>query len=146
MTFHARMGIGIGIFVTLGAAGAFAQVAGNPSEVSRKTDAKPGSTVVIDPVTHQIRQATAAELADLTKADQQRQAGQPPAPKMFAGPGGSLGVVLDDSTMSYMVVTKRPDGKLDMDCVTGGKASTDRVVNPKPAVSVAPKKEVLDVK
>ena len=40
-------------------------------------------------------------------------------PIMFHGPGGSVGVRLGDDSLSYMVVTKTPDGKLAEDCVTG---------------------------
>jgi hypothetical protein len=50
--------------------------------------------------------------------------------------------VLDDSTMSYMVVSKTADGKLNMDCVTGDKAAGQRVQGAQTPV----KKEALDVK
>ena len=149
MTFSARILIGFSVVATLSVSSALAQVAGNPAEISnerKKADGK-AVKVFIDPVTGQIRQPTGAEIGALSEPKAEAVQSQP---TLIAGPGGGVGVVLDDSTMMYMVVTKSPDGKLDMDCVTGDKAAANRIANPKPVavkpVVVAPKKEQLDVK
>ena len=155
MTYSARVVFGFGVLAMFGLSTAVAQVAGNPGEVSKgkKTEAKPaqkGATVFIDPVTHQVRQPSAAEIGALTQGQATASQQVEPAPTMIYPAAGGVGIVLDGSTDSYMVVTKRPDGKLDMDCVTGEKAAANRLANPKPAaakpVVAAPKKEVLDVK
>ena len=154
MTFSARILIGFSVVATLSVSSALAQVAGNPAEISneqKKADGKAakenGLKVFIDPVTGQIRQPTAAEIGTLSEPKAEAVQSQL---TLIAGPGGGVGAVLDDSTMMYMVVTKRPDGKLDMDCVTGDKAAANRLANPKPVavrpVVVAPKREQLDVK
>jgi hypothetical protein len=149
VTFSARILIGFSVVATLSVSSALAQVAGNPAEISneqKKADGK-AVKVFIDPVTGQIRQPTAAEIGALSEPKAEAVQSQP---ALIAGPGGGVGAVLDDSTMMYMMVTKRPDGKLDMDCVTGDKAAANRLANPKPVavkpVVVAPKKEQLDVK
>jgi hypothetical protein len=155
MTFRARILIGFSIAGTLSVSGALAQVAGSPAELAnekKKAEAKAakenGLKVFIDPVTGQIRQPTAAEIGALSEP---KTATAQAEPVLIPGPGGGNGVgaMLDESTMMYMVVTKRQDGKLDMDCVTGDKTAANRVANPKPAalkpVLTAPKKEQLDV-
>jgi hypothetical protein len=158
MTFRFRSALGVGFVAVFGVSCAFAQVAVKPAEApsDQKVEAKPaqkGATVFIDPVTHQVRQPSAAEIGDLTKqAAQATKASEAvaPAPTMIYPAGGGVGMVLDGSTDSYMVVRKGSDGKLDMECVTGANVATDRVANPKPLVlkpaAAAPKKEVLDVK
>jgi len=93
---------------------------------------KPGAVVVIDPATGKIRQPTDAEIGALSPASS-------PAPKapqptvLLQGPGGAVGAMLPEDSMSYMVVTTTPQGKLDVDCVTGSKAAAA-------AVTPAPKK------
>ncbi len=83
-----------------------------------------GLVVFVDPVTGKIRQPDAAEIGALTApprgTETARPAPEPPL-EMKYGPGGAVGVVLDSRYESFMVVTKAPDGKLAMDCVTGGR-------------------------
>jgi hypothetical protein len=122
-----------------------------------------GVVVFIDPDTGQIRQPDAAEIGTLSDpligttapanasgADSPAMLRRPVAkpPIMVHGPGNSVGVKLGDDSLSYMVVTKTPDGKLAEDCVTGDTAAgalVSKGVTPKTA---APKKakEVLDDK
>jgi hypothetical protein len=149
VSFSARILIGFSVVATLSVSSAIAQVAGSTAEISseqKKTEGK-AAKVFIDPVTGQVRQPTAAEINTLSEPKAVAVQSQP---TLIAGPGGGVGAVLDDSTMMYMMVTKTPDGKLDMDCVTGDKAAANRLANPKPVavkpVVVAPKKEQLDVK
>jgi hypothetical protein len=86
-----------------------------------------GLVVFIDPVTGKVRQPDAAEIGSLVP---------PPAAVTplvekplvtWTGPGGAVGVVLDSSFDSYMVVTKKPDGKLAMECVVGDKKADEAV-------------------
>lgn len=93
----------------------------------RSAPAAGGLVVFIDPATGKIRQPTPAEIGSLIS---------PPAAVTplvrkplvtWSGPGGTVGVVLDRSFDSYMVVTKKPDGKLAMDCVVGDKKAAEAV-------------------
>ncbi len=118
-----------------------------PSKTAAMPSSKGGVVVFIDPVTGQIRQPDAAEIGSLTgtsaaSSGQQAAAPQDAAPQTIIGPGNAVGIVLDESTLSYMVVSKTLDGKLDMDCVTGDKAANKRVQGAQTPV----KKEALDVK
>ena len=93
---------------------------------------KPGAVVVIDPATGKIRQPTDAEIGTLSPAPSP----VPKAPQptvLLQGPAGAVGAMLPEDSMSYMVVTTTPQGKLDVDCVTGSKAAAA-------AVTPAPKK------
>ena len=62
-------------------------------------------------------------------------------PSTFAAPGGSTGLVLDDSTMVYAVATKKPDGTISFGEVTGGANAKVVVATPK-----SPVKEVKQAK
>ena len=46
---------------------------------------------------------------------------------MRYGAGGAVGVKLGADSLSYVVVTRTPGGKLSMDCVTGEKAAEKAV-------------------
>ena len=98
-----------------------------------------GVVVFVDPSTGKIRQPDAAEIGALTGNG--TRANSLAAPVMFAGPGGSVGIKLGDDSLSFMVVTRTPDGKLAEDCVTGDKpaaALVSKGVAPK--TTAAPKK------
>jgi hypothetical protein len=98
-----------------------------PPPGARSAPAAGGLVVFIDPVTGKIRQPSAAEIGSLVSPPA---AVTPLAVKplvTITGPGGAVGVVLDSSFDSYMVVTKKPDGKLAMDCVVGGKKADEAV-------------------
>lgn len=111
-----------------------------------KTPAKtvsPGLVVFKDPVTGEIRQPEASEIGDLVNSSGSfSRSSSASEPQVLAGPGNSSRVILDDSFMSSVSVSKGPDGKLIMDCVEGTKGG--------PAVSATTKtimkKEVLDDK
>lgn len=89
-----------------------------------------GLVVFIDPVTGKVRQPEPSEIGALTApsagAVPAAPAAEPPL-LMKSGPGGAVGVVLDSRFESFMVVSKTPDGKLAMSCVTGG-AKADEIV------------------
>jgi hypothetical protein len=104
-----------------------------------------GLVVFIDPVTGKIRQPDPSEIGALTAPPEATGAPavEPPL-VMKTGPGGAVGVVLDSRFESFMVVTKTPDGKLAMECVTGGKKADETVsagakIAPKPEGKEAPR-------
>jgi hypothetical protein len=83
-----------------------------------------GLVVFVDPATGQIRQPDAAEIGSLLAVPPPSESAAPRADKplvMTFGPGGAVGVVLDERFESFMVVTKAPDGKLAVGCVEGRK-------------------------
>jgi len=118
-----------------------------------------GLVVFIDPATGKIRQPDAEEIGTLTGTSASGSAGVGNAPAMarrpvarpttFRGPGGAVGIKLGDDSLSYMVVTRTPDGKLAEACVTGDKAAADLVskgVTSKTKTPPAETKGVLDEK
>ena len=112
---------------------ALAQPAPSPEKkaaLAREGPAAPakGLVVFIDPVTGKIRQPEPSEIGALTAppATTAAPAVEPPL-LMKTGPGGAVGVVLDSRFESFMVVTKTPDGKLAMECVTGGQKADETV-------------------
>jgi hypothetical protein len=109
-----------------------------------------GLVAVKDPETGEIRAATPAEIGAATAPEgsatqastpaQQRNAGtvetdaarrgHDVSPKMIYHPNGAVGMKLGDENQVFSVVTKGPDGKLTMECVTGKKAATQVVQTP----------------
>jgi len=105
-----------------------------------------GMRVVRDPVTGQLRAPTAEESKAMDE-----QAAKARAAKVAADPAGaaadspppmefrqSNGVRyrVGDSFLSYSVVRRGADGKLDMQCVTGNEAAERLVRDPKASMSV----------
>jgi hypothetical protein len=86
-----------------------------------------GVVVFIDPATGQIRQPDASEIGGLVTPAGPAPKAPVPAPALIQGPGGAVGARLSEDSLTYMVVTAAPDGKLAMDCVTGEKAAAARV-------------------
>jgi len=84
-----------------------------------------GMLVFIDPVTHQIVKPTDAQIGSLIAIP------QGPAPKapvtVIQGPGNAVRVKLSGDQMNYVMATKAPDGKIDLDCVTGTQAAEKMV-------------------
>lgn len=85
-----------------------------------------GVMVFKDPVTGKIRQPEPGEVESLLSSGQKSlQSLVPPAAEPFRSPAGAgIGLRIGEESMSYMVVTKAPDGKLKKSCVTGSKAAT----------------------
>jgi len=83
-----------------------------------------GMVVFVDPVTGKIRQPDAEEIGALTGSRASAQVAIESVPVTINGPGGAVGMKLGDDSLSYMVVTRTPDGKLAEDCVTGEKAAS----------------------
>jgi len=136
------------ILSTVSASFALAQPA---PPVERKAAPK-GLVVFIDPVTGKIRQPEAAEIEGLVSPPAAPGAAAPLVERplvMKYGPAGAVGVVLDSRFESFMVVTKKPDGTLSMDCLDGKKKADEAVAatttHAKPA-RVSDGKEAVDVR
>jgi len=86
-----------------------------------------GMRIVRDPVTGQLRAPTPEEFqaieAQELKAKSTTRAATPAAPGMVRRGDGSAKAVLDESQMSYAVVTRNADGSLTEHCVTGADAA-----------------------
>ena len=119
------------ISLALGSSRALAQQAPEPEK--RTAPAAPaagGLVVFIDPVTGKIRQPEAAEIGGLVSPLAAPGAAAPLVETplvMKYGPAGAVGVVLDSRFESFMVVTKKPDGTLSMDCLDGKKKADEAV-------------------
>jgi hypothetical protein len=96
-----------------------------------------GAVVFVDPVTHQVREATPADIGTLSGPSQgarksdgaARSAAEVANPtSQIQGAGGAVGIPLGPDFDTYVVVTKTPDGKLRTDEVTGNKAAQERVL------------------
>lgn len=88
-----------------------------------------GVMVFIDPATGKIRQPSPEEIGALAAAAAVQQATpqRPPVSRTSAR-GGKI-VLLGDSNMSYLVVTRQSDGKLKEQCVTGGQKANEIVAS-----------------
>ena len=86
--------------------------------------------VFVDPVTRQIRQPSPEEIGSLAAAASAQQATSPKPLVTMPSPRGGVLAILDDSQMSYLVVTRQPDGKLREQCVTGGEKAAEVVASP----------------
>jgi len=119
------------ISLALGSSGALAQQAPEPEKKAGPAAPAAGGLVVfVDPVTGKIRQPDAAEIGRLLSLPAAPGASAPLVEKplvMKYGPGDAVGVVLDSRFESFMVATKKPDGKLAMDCVDGKKKAEEAV-------------------
>lgn len=105
-----------------------------------------GMRIVRDPVTGQLRAPTAEEAkamdeqaakarADKAAADPAGTAADSPPPMEFRQSNG-VRYRVGDSFLSYSVVTRGADGKLDMQCVTGKEVAEKLVRDPKAMMSV----------
>ena len=136
---------------------AFAQTEVKPQETSRPAapssaaaPVKAGASVVfVDPTTRKVRKPGASEIGAQRSQSQAAQAAiaaRPATPPVLIhGPGGAVGILLDDSDMSFMVATRKADGKIALDCVTGRDAA-DHVTANRAAQSPQPAKAAAETK
>jgi len=86
-----------------------------------------GMRIVRDPVTGQLRGPTAEEFQAMEAQERKANAGKPAAmrsaPVEVRRADGSVSVMLDESHMSYSMVTRNADGTLTEQCVTGADAA-----------------------
>lgn len=156
----ARFTIALAAAATFGISVASAQLASPPADdktPSGAPNSKPSATaarvpanaggmlIFIDPATGKIRQPDAADVNELLLANPQSQTPFVARPFVSSVPGGGVGVALDDSFQSYMVVTKKADGTLLMDCLPDGRKAADAVTSGLNSGEILRKKEVLDV-
>lgn len=97
-----------------------------------------GQTVHKDPKTGKVRNATAAEkkeLNDLRAADlaarkaERKAAGAPATGVVRLQQNGIAAAYVDEELISYSVVRRNADGKLDADCVQGKTAAEAAMTN-----------------
>jgi hypothetical protein len=102
-------------------------------------DSQAAQTVHKDPKTGQIRNATAAEakeLNDLRAADvaarkaARKAAGAPATGVVRLQHNGVAAAYVDEELVSYSVVRRNADGKLDADCIQGKSAAESALNNP----------------
>src|SRR5262245_33330092 len=138
---RARRASALAIAATLGAVGALAQMtsrdvapqnasdteqAAAPPAETRSVASGGGSVVFIDPATGKNRQPDAAEIGRRIAPPTGRARARAPLTTK-TGPGGAVGVVLDDRFDSYVIATKQPDGTVAIGCVTGEENAADAV-------------------
>ena len=100
-------------------AGALACLAA--TAVAAQSAPAPAARVAIDPVTKQIRPLEPDEARALDRDAQARvraASSNATANRQFRGPGGSVGMTLDDSTHSHVVARRAADGKVSTQCDT----------------------------
>lgn len=91
--------------------------------------------VFIDPATRKIRKPSPSEVGSHAAREKAAAAARPPTGRrVIQGPGGAVGMLMDDSDMTFMVATRRADGKIAVDCVTGRDAAS-RAAKPRAAKS-----------
>jgi hypothetical protein len=79
--------------------------------------------VFTDPVTGKMVQPTEAQMGRLAPSPQVGPKAKAPA-VAIQGPGGTVGMVLGPESLSYSIATRMTDGRIAMDCVTGGQAAS----------------------
>jgi hypothetical protein len=106
-----------------------------------------GLRVFIDPKTGEIREPTPEEEQALTpRTAPRRRTPLRLAPEAaplteIAGPGGAVGVVLNESFMMNSIVRKNLDGTLSFECITGDKNAIRAVTEGKQADKPARKED-----
>jgi hypothetical protein len=96
----------------------------------KSTPARGGSIAAIDPDTGQLREPEAEEVQQLTAPSVaggkgRARAAQAELPRIDL-PGGGEAVKLDDSYLTYSVVTKNPDGTLKYEHAQGGRQARSK--------------------
>ncbi len=97
---------------------------------AKPAPAASGVVVFKDPVTGKIRQPEPEEIRQLLRQSPGGEGAvvQGETVRQVRGPQRGVGMILPESTMVSIVVTKGPDGKLSSECVSGGqKAAEARV-------------------
>jgi len=134
-------GLGVGACVTL------AQTEATPQETARPAAAATapapgrgsGSLVFVDPATRKIRKPAPSEIGAQRSQSRAPVVARPAAaPVLIHGPGVATGILLDESDMSYMIATRKADGKVAVECVTGrDTAANGAALSPQPAKPAA---------
>lgn len=105
-----------------------------PDAASAPAAGAAGLVVFIDPITGKLVQPAPEDIGKLVAPQGTAPQGATVAPKapviFIYGPGSTVGMATPPEAFSYAIATTTPDGKLTLDCVTGEKAATDRMVSP----------------
>jgi hypothetical protein len=111
---------------------------------SAQAQTQSGIRIFRDPVTGQLRAPSADEalVLDKLEADAKVASGAVPLGLISGAPvtgpvrlsNGTIMLELDESSLTYSVMTRGSDGKLTMQCVTGSKAATELVTGTGKAV------------
>jgi hypothetical protein len=132
--------------LSMGAACAFAQNEAKPGGTSRPAAPASapapvkagGSMVFVDPTTRQVRKPGASEIgAQRSRSSAAVTARPGTAPIVIHGPGGAEGILLDDSHRTFLVATRKADGKIALECVSGRDAA-ERVTQSPERAQAAP--------
>jgi hypothetical protein len=124
---------------TLRSVVAIATLALSGSAFAAGQDGQAAQTVHKDPTTGKIRNATAAEakqLNDLRAADRAAQkaaraaSGAPAAGVVRLQQNGIAAAYVDEESVSYSVVHRTADGKLEADCIHGKTAAESALTHP----------------
>jgi hypothetical protein len=127
--------MGLGIWA---ACSAFAQTEAKPPATARAPVNASGSLVFVDPATGKIRKPGPSEIGAQRSQSRAAVASRPAtAPVEIHGPGGAEGVLLDDSHMSFMVATRKADGTIALECVTGRATADHAAQSAQPAKAAA---------
>lgn len=125
--------------ITLRSIVAMAALVLSGSAFAAGQDGQADQTVHKDPVTGKFRNATAAEakqLNDLRAADRAAQkaarlaTGAPAAGVARLQQNGIVAAYVDEDSVSYSVVRRNADGKLEQDCIDGKTAAEAALTNP----------------
>lgn len=106
---------------------------------ARAAETSSAMRVAKDPLTGELRAPTAEESAALDKAGSAKGARRAPRglltgrvnPQAEIAADGTVSQELDDSSLSYMVMTRDADGSFHMVCVTGADAAQGALSNKK---------------
>ena len=124
---------------TLRSVVAIAALALTGSAFAAGQDGQASQTVSKDPVTGKLRHANAEEakkLNELRAADRAAQkaarqaAGAPAAGVVRLQQNGIVAAHVDEESVSYSVVHRTADGKLEADCIHGKTAAETALTNP----------------
>lgn len=119
---------------------ALATLLGAPAAFA--ADGEAAQRVSKDPVTGELRHPSAAEAqaleAPASDAAQSQRRGlitKRLSPQVIRHPNGMRQLELDESTMTYSMATRNPDGTTDLTCVTGSKAAEATLKGPRTAAT-----------
>ena len=110
------------------------QSASVPADNARAEPAvtRPTSRVFVDPATGQLREPTAAELADIARQESAGTAvasvgsAKPAAPTEVRYPDGTVGIAFGNESLAPLHACIDPDGAIDEHCSAGVAAPKER--------------------
>lgn len=107
------------------------KTASKKAAADEKQSAQSGVVVAVDPVTRQIQPPTPEQRRALGQRGPRPNVTLPETP----GPGGAVNVQLGPEFQTYSVITRTPDGKVQIEEVSGEKAAKEIVSQKKTRTS-----------